>query len=70
MFPSLGILKHYIEFDIGTIITLEKLFGVGSFNCFINDLICRQTIFPTSSAGLDLLSIVWTITLHFWDVGH
>jgi hypothetical protein len=70
MFPSPSILKHYIEFDIDTIITLEKLFGVGSFNGSINDLICHQTNFPASSGGLSLLSIVRTITLHFWDVGH
>ncbi len=35
MFPSLGILQHYIEFDTSTIATLEKLFGVGSFGCSI-----------------------------------
>jgi hypothetical protein len=31
MFPSLGILQHYVEFDIHTIVMLEKLLGVGSF---------------------------------------
>jgi len=27
MFPSLGILQHYVEFDIHDIIMLEKLLG-------------------------------------------
>ncbi len=36
MFPFLGILQHYIEFNIHTIVTLEKLFGVGSFSGFID----------------------------------
>jgi len=27
MFPSPNILQHYVEFDICTITTLEKLFG-------------------------------------------
>jgi hypothetical protein len=31
VFPSLGILQHYVEFDIHTIVMLEKLLGVGSF---------------------------------------
>jgi hypothetical protein len=30
MFPSLGILQHYVEFGACTIATLEKLLGVGS----------------------------------------
>jgi len=70
MFPFPGILKHYIEFDTRTIITLEKLFGVGSFNGSINDLVCHQTIFLASSNGVGLLFIVRIITSHFWDVGH
>jgi hypothetical protein len=38
MFPFLGILEHYAEFDICTITMLEKLYGVGSFGGFINHL--------------------------------
>ncbi len=38
MFPSLGILQHYVEFVIRTKTTLEKLFGVGSFGGYINYL--------------------------------
>jgi hypothetical protein len=30
MFPSLGTLQHYAEFDIRTIAMLEKLFGEGT----------------------------------------
>jgi len=30
MFPSLGTLQHYVEFDIRTITMLEKLFGEGT----------------------------------------
>jgi hypothetical protein len=65
MFSFLDILKHYIEFDIRTIITLEKLFGVGSFNGSINDLVCHQAIFLASLDGVGLLSIVRTVILHF-----
>jgi hypothetical protein len=36
MFPFLVILHHYAEFDIHTIIILEKLLGVRSFGGFIN----------------------------------
>jgi uncharacterized membrane protein len=31
MFPSLGILQHYVEFNIRTIIMLERLFGAINF---------------------------------------
>jgi hypothetical protein len=58
MFPFLGILQHYIEFDIHTIATLEKLLGVESFNGYINHLTCCQTIFFASSGGLGLFFIV------------
>jgi hypothetical protein len=70
MFSFPGILKHYVEFDTRTIITLDKLFGVGSFNGSINDLVCHQAIFLASSNGVGLFSIVWTVISHFWDVGH
>jgi hypothetical protein len=42
VFPSLGILQHYVEFNIRTIIMLEKLFSVGSFGGSIGHLKCRQ----------------------------
>jgi len=41
MFPSLGILHHYVEFNIPTITMLEKLLGVGSFDGSIRHLICH-----------------------------
>jgi len=49
---------------------LEKLFSVGSFGGFINDLACCQTIFPASSGKLSLPFVIWIATLHSWDVGH
>jgi hypothetical protein len=39
MFPTPIILQHYVEFDICTITTKEKLFGTGSFGGFIDHLI-------------------------------
>ncbi len=38
MFPFLGILQHDIKFDTRTIVTLEKLLGVGSLGGSINHL--------------------------------
>jgi hypothetical protein len=38
VFPFPGILQHYIEFNIHTIITLEKLLGARSFGGFIGHL--------------------------------
>jgi hypothetical protein len=35
-FPFPNILQHYVEFDIHTIIRLEKLFGVGFFGGFFS----------------------------------
>jgi hypothetical protein len=58
MFPSLGILQHYVEFNIHTITRLEKLFGAGSFGGYISHLLCRQAIFFASSGKLNLLFIV------------
>jgi hypothetical protein len=58
VFPSLGILQHYIKFDICTIATLEKLFGVGSFSNLISHLTHHHAILPTSSSGLGHLSMV------------
>jgi hypothetical protein len=31
MFPSLGILQHYVEFNIRTIVMLERLLGLINF---------------------------------------
>jgi hypothetical protein len=39
MFPSLGVLQHYVEFDICTITMLEKLFGAGAFGGSIGHLV-------------------------------
>ncbi len=41
MFLFLGILQQYIEFNVCTIIMLEKLFGVKSFGGSIDHLACR-----------------------------
>jgi hypothetical protein len=41
MFPSLGILQHYVEFHIRTITMLERLLSVGFFNGSINHLACH-----------------------------
>jgi hypothetical protein len=58
MFPSPSILQNYIEFDIRTMVILEKLFGARSFGGFISYLDCHQAIIPTFLGGLDLLSMV------------
>jgi hypothetical protein len=58
MFPSLGILQHYAKFNIHTMATLEKLLGVRSFGGSISHLTNHQAIFPTSSSGLGLHSVV------------
>jgi len=63
MFPSLGILHHYVKFDIRTIAILEKLFGVGSFGGFIGHLAHCQAIFLTFSSGFDIFLMIW-ITIH------
>jgi hypothetical protein len=65
MFPSLSILQHYAEFDIGTIVTLGKLFGVGFFGGSINHLAHCQAILPTSLGRIGLHSVVQTIAPTF-----
>jgi hypothetical protein len=57
MFPSPGILQHYANFNVRTIVTLEKLLGAGSFGGSINHLACRQTILFVFLGGFNLLSI-------------
>jgi hypothetical protein len=58
MFSSLGILLHYAELDTCTIITLEKLLGVGSFNGSINHLAHCQAIFLSFLGRFGLLFLV------------
>jgi hypothetical protein len=65
MFPSPSILQHYIEFDIHTIITLEKLLGAGSFGGYINHLTHHQAILLAFLGGLSLCFIIRTTTLTF-----
>jgi hypothetical protein len=38
IFLSLAILQHYVEYDSCTIVTLEKLLGVGSFSTIAGHL--------------------------------
>ncbi len=65
MFPFPCILQHYIEFDIHTIIKLEKLLGVKSFHGFINHLLHYEAILLVFSSKLSLSSIVRTIAPTF-----
>jgi hypothetical protein len=65
MFPSLGILQHYVEFDTHTIVMLENLFVGGSFNGFISHLVHRQATLFTSSSEFSLLFVVQSIALAF-----
>ncbi len=58
MFPSPCILQHYDKFNICTIVTLEKLLGVGSFGGSISHLVHRQGNIFAFSCELDLLSVV------------
>jgi hypothetical protein len=60
VFPSLGILQHYVEFDTHTIIMLEKLLGVGSFGGSIGHLIHCQATLPIFSNELSFLFMVHT----------
>jgi hypothetical protein len=62
VFPSLSIWHHYVEFDIHTIATLEKLLGVGSFGGFISPLVHCQATFPTSLGGFDIFFVIWITT--------
>jgi hypothetical protein len=65
MFPSLGILHHYVKFNIHTIVTLEKLLIVGSFDGFIGHLVHCQATFLATLGGLNFLFVVRTIALTF-----
>jgi len=65
MFPSLGILHHYVEFNTCTITALEKLLGVGSFASSISHLVRGQTTFLVFSGRLNLPFMVQTTTFTF-----
>jgi hypothetical protein len=52
--PFLGILQHYVEFDIRTIAMLEKLVGARFFGGSIGHLACCHATFLASSGGLNL----------------
>jgi hypothetical protein len=39
VFPSLGILQHYIEFNVHTIVMLEKILVLGLFNTIMGHLV-------------------------------
>jgi hypothetical protein len=51
-------LQYYVEFDIHTIVTLEKLFGVGSFGGYIGHLVHHQAIFLVSLGRFSLPFVV------------
>ncbi len=68
-FPSPYILQHYAKFDTRTIVTLEKLLGVGSLGGFINHLACHQVALPIFSSRFSFLFVVWTTTPHSWMLG-
>ncbi len=58
-------LQHYIEFDIHTIIMLEKLFGAKSFGGSINHLLRHEAIIFASSNKFGFPSIIRTTTPAF-----
>ncbi len=58
VFPSLGILQHYTNFDVHTIAMLEKLLGSGSFGTTMGHLACHKVIFVVFSGGLGLPLVV------------
>ncbi len=40
VFLALSILQHYIKFDSCTMVTMEKLLGMGSFGITMGHLAC------------------------------
>jgi hypothetical protein len=64
-FPSLSILQHYVEFDIRTIVMLEKLLGVRSFGGSIGHLAHCQAIFLAFLGRIGLRYVVQTIAPTF-----
>jgi hypothetical protein len=65
MFPSPNILKHYVEFDICTIVMLEKLISVISFGGFISHLVYHEATLFASLNNFNLHSVVQTIAPTF-----
>jgi hypothetical protein len=63
LFPN--ILQHYVRFDLCTIVTLEKLLGIGSFDNIVGNLACHQITLPVSSRGFGLSLMVQLVTLTF-----
>jgi len=62
VFPSLGILQRYTEFDVRNIIMLEKQLGSISFGTIVGHLVCCQITFLISSGGLGLSLMVGRAT--------
>ncbi len=58
VFPSPDILQCYIEFDVRTIVMLEKLLGSKNFGTIVGHLVCRYVILPIFSKGLGLSLMV------------
>jgi len=65
MFPSLSILQHFAKFNICTIVTLEKLLGVGFFGGSIGHLAYCQAILLVVLGRIDLYFAVQTIASTF-----
>jgi hypothetical protein len=68
MFPFIGILQHYIEFDTCTIAMLENLLGARYFGGSIGPLIHHHTTFFISSNEFNLF--FGLLSPHSWGVGH
>jgi len=65
MFPFLGILQLYVKFNTRTIITLENLFGVGSFGVSIGHLIYHQAILFVFPSRINFFFIIQIIAFAF-----
>jgi hypothetical protein len=65
IFPSLGILQCYIEFDAHTIAMLKKPLALGSFGTIMGHLACRHVTIFTSLGALGLPLVVRCATLAF-----
>jgi hypothetical protein len=66
IFPSLGTLQHYTEFDVRTIAMLEKLLNLRSFSIIVGNLAYPQLTPHASSEGLGLPSVVQHVALIFF----
>jgi hypothetical protein len=58
VFSSPNIIQHYVKFNLHTIVTLEKLLGMGSFGTIMDHLVCHQVILPISLRGISLPLVV------------